>query len=104
MTKDISKKLFKYGFEDLEEIVLEAQLNHDESKLQKTLGIVYFYFMEFMDKVYKINLDFNKSRTFKEKERIADNLINLVTDEYMPIRKMFLNKLDENKGIKKELA
>lgn len=96
LTKEMVLKIFKFGFKDIENTLLEAQIYHDNSKLESLMGEGFYEFMNFIDKVYDTNLEVLDYTTQEEKEAVVSKIIDIIPTEYMPINNKLFAKAHES--------
>lgn len=95
-TKRTAKGLFSYGVEDLGNIILEAQMYHDDSRLTAIFGDGYYEFLNMIDKVYDKELDFYNCTTDQEMNEKTNEYNNFVSMQSPIVDQMIRNKLNSN--------
>ena len=75
-----------YKIPNLWNIFKEAQIYHDNTRVDEVLGQVFYKIMAFADKLYPLNVEILNMNTTKERREEADKEMDiLIKEEYTPI-------------------
>ena len=82
----IKTVLNKYGIPDIENIFKEAELYHDNTRIDEILGQTYYDLSDFADKLYKLNVAMiNMANTDEKRKEAANKANELIENEYAQI-------------------
>lgn len=75
-----------YNIPDLWEIFKEAELYHDNTRVDAVLGDVFYNIIEFADRLYPLNVKILNINTSKEeRNKTEKEMDKLIKEEYAPI-------------------
>lgn len=94
ITKDIAKGIFNYGIEDIENIIFEAQMYHDNSKLDSMLGDGFYSFVEMLDKVYEKNLEYLDCLSVQEQMNVLKEVRAYINVQYPLVEQQIKSKIN----------
>lgn len=94
ITKDIAKRIFNYGIEDIENIIFEAQMYHDNSKLDSMLGDGFYSFVEMLDRVYEKNLEYLDCLSVQEQMNVLKEVRTYINVQYPLVEQQIKSKIN----------
>lgn len=92
ITKYYASGLFGYGVEGLDNIIFEAQMTHDDSKLYEIFGEGYSEFLKILDNVNRIENQYVDCNEI-EKQAVKKELDEYLIKQYPIVDQMIRNKL-----------
>ena len=84
--REIAKNILNYNIPELHEIIKEAEIYHDNVRINSTLGETYYKLIEFTDKIYPLIVQISNINVgMEERKQIAEELDRLILEEYKPL-------------------
>jgi len=96
ITKEVAKRIFNYGIDDLQNMIFEAQMYHDNSKLEAVFGDSFYEYINMLDKVYGYNIDYNDCETKMDQVNVLRTYESYIENQYPLVDQMIRNKLSSN--------
>ncbi|MBR2603719.1 MAG: hypothetical protein IKE10_01665 [Bacilli bacterium] len=88
LMRSLANNVLSYNIPNLHEVLKEAEIYHDNTRVDAILGETYYKLLAFGDKLYPMLVDLlNPSNNLVKMKEISSNINSVIDAEYEPIRK-----------------
>lgn len=85
--RQIAKNILAYNIPNLHDIIIEAEMYHDNTRLESVLGPVFYEIMAFVDEIYPMVVKMSDINLGKDKRNeIAKEVEAIAEIKYKPLR------------------